>query len=314
MARYRGYDKQHIIESLQNAENFLRSLSIGPATNDMLDEWLKEEPYKEISAAQIDKDLVEAMQTSDAGTVFLRSHEIFRAHALTDTAGKGRNVYEDLMCWGAFAGMVTHELRPSDTEEYNHLIEFYGDYIQANIDPDAALSTQALDASKFLQKIEKDYGAKTVGQAMEVLKDGFVKQEFRDHQVKEAYAAISGLEANFKDELKAKSPFQAYGIAVDYDGKDFQEIQRRANEFLPKLYEVLEKYHEMDEVDLGHVMLGFVTKDQDKNGVLFFATERTAQAVMRALPDQQLVDYNGDPVRFAPPRPKISRLNRPKTP
>ena len=53
MARYRGYDKQHIIESLQNAENFLRSLSIGPATEEMLDEWLKEEPYKEISAAQI---------------------------------------------------------------------------------------------------------------------------------------------------------------------------------------------------------------------------------------------------------------------
>ncbi len=314
MARYRGYDKQHIIESLQNAENFLRSLSIGPATEEMLDEWLKEEPYKDISAAQIDKDLVEAMQTSDATTVFLRSHEIFRAHALTDTAGKGRNVYEDLMCWGAFAGMVTHELRPSDTEEYNHLIEFYGDYIQAKIDPDAALSKQALDASKFLQKVEKDYGTKTVGQAMEVLKDGFAKKEFRDHQVKEAYAAISGLEANFKDELKAKSPFQAYGIAVDYDGNDFQEIQRRANEFLPKLYEVLEKYHDMDEVDLGHVMLGSVTKDQSKNGVLFFATERTAQAVMRALPDQQLVDYNGDPVRFAPPRPKISRLNRPKTP
>ncbi|MBL1146388.1 MAG: hypothetical protein HND56_05945 [Pseudomonadota bacterium] len=83
---------------------------------------------------------------------------------------------------------------------------------------------------------------------------------------------------------------------------------------LPKLYEVLEKYHDMDEVDLGHVMLGSVTKDQSKNGVLFFATERTAQAVMRALPDQQLVDYNGDPVRFAPPRPKISRLTRPKTP
>jgi len=314
MARYRGYDKQHIIDSLQNAENFLRSLAIGPATDDMLDEWLKEEPYKKLSEAQNDKDLVDAMLISDSGKIFLRSHEIFRTHALTDTAGKGRDVYEDLMCWGAFSGMVTHELRPSDTEEYQHLITLYDDYIQANIDPDAALSKQALDASKFLQKIEKDYSAKTVGQAIKVLKDGFAKQEFRDYQVKEAYAALSELEANFKSALKAKSPFQAYGIAVDYDGKDFQEIQRLANGFLPKLYTVLEKYHALDEVDLGHVMLGSVTKDQSKNGVLFFATERAAQAVMRALPDEKLVDYNGDPVRFAPPRPKISRLTRPKTP
>ena len=314
MARYRGYDKEHIIQSLQNAESFLRSLDIGPATVEMLDDWLKDEPYKEIAKAQNDKDLIDAMQVSDANTVFLRSHEIFRAHALADTAGKGRDVYEDLLCWGAFSGMVTHELRPSDIEEYKHLIAFYGDYIQTRIDPAAAVSKQMLDSSKFLQKIEKDYGAKTVGQAMEVLKDGFAKQEFRDHQMKEAFAAISGLEASFKGDLKAKSPFQAYGIVVEYDGNDFQEIQRRAHRFLPKLYEVLEKYHGMDEVDLGHVMLGSVTKDQSKNGVLFFVTERTAQAVMRALPDEKLVDYNGDPVRFAPPRPKLSRLTRPKTP
>lgn len=314
MARYRGYDKEHIIESLQNAENFLRSLAIGPATESMLDNWLKDEPYKTLSEAQNDKDLIDAVQITDATNVFLRSHEIFRAHALVDTAGKARDVYEDLLCWGAFSGMVTHELRPSDTEEYEHLIAFYGDYIQANIDPAGALPKQALDASKFLQKVEKDYGAKTVGQAVEVLKDGLTKQEFRDHQVKEAYAALAGLEGNFKQELKAKSPFQAYGIVVEYEGNNFQEIQQRANRFLPKLYEVLEKYHELDEVDRGRVMLGTVTKDQDKNGVLFFATERVAQAVMRALPDEQVVDYNGDPVRFAPPRPKISRLNRPKTP
>ena len=314
MARYRGYDKQHIIESLQNAENFLRSLAIGPATEEMLDEWQKDEPYKELSAAQNDKDLITAMRLTDANSVFLRSHEIFRAHALLDTNGQARGIYEDLLCWGGFSGMVTHELRPSDTEEYAYLIDLYGDYIRGSHDLSATLSKQALDASKFLQKVEKDYGAKTVGQAMDILKDGFAKQEFRNHQVKEAFAAIAGLEAAFQDDLKAKTPFQAYGIAVDYDGNDFQEIQRRANEFLPKLYEVLEKYHDMDEVDLGHVMLGSVTKDQSKNGVLFFATERAAQAVMRALPDEKLVDYNGDPVRFAPPRPKISRLTRPKTP
>ncbi|TVQ85004.1 MAG: hypothetical protein EA357_01565 [Micavibrio sp.] len=310
MARYHGYDKQHIIQSLKNAEEFMRGLDIGPATTAFLDVWAKKEPYRKLEAAKTDEELVTAVRKTEAGGIFLRSHDIFRAHALRDTDGTARGIYKDLACWGAFSGMVTQELRPSDVEESIYLFKFYKKYIDLHLDSDMIVSESARDRHPLLRDIEKDYAAKTVGQFCAILRDGLPGEEQTELVLSSAFAAISGLEEKEGDKLKIEPSLKAFGIESPYQGNDFQQMQASMQDFMPILHEVLEEFEKLDEAE--RIMVGSITKDQSKSGVLFIASDRAAQAVMRALPDQTVLDYNGDPMRFAPPRPKISRLGRPK--
>jgi len=309
MAKYCGHDQKFIVSSLKRAEEFVRELDLGTETTEFLDKWQKDKPYEDIEHAYTDHDLVKTMNRTDSVTIFDPIYELLYAHALVDTDGVGRKVYEDLVNWGGFSKNVNIQKEKVEREMTTHLVDFYTDHIEFHFDPKTLITADQKNSSKLLAKMDKEYNAKTIGTALAVIKDGYRKEQLRPAQVREALHQLSNLESR-KVELDIAPPIQAFGVVTGDATEAFSDIDTKARAFMIDLKEALKPFQELDEAE-DRFISSTITEDQGTLGVLFFATERAAQAVMKALPEQQVINYQGEPVRARPPFPGG---HRPKTP
>lgn len=121
MPAYRGVDQKKILSSLQDGEAFLRRLNMGPAIGEELDHWLASDPFSKIAKASTDEELRDAINETGSEYAFLRTREVFEYHAVLDD--DVAQTYYQLGKWGVFSGMMTMELRQSDVEQRDHVVE-----------------------------------------------------------------------------------------------------------------------------------------------------------------------------------------------
>lgn len=107
MPGYRGIDKEALILSLQAGEAFLRGLNLGPATERLLDKRFTKGFYADLAAATDDASLTRAMLQIQRDPPFVQNMLVFYYHAILDTDGIGKKVYDGLNAWGAFFGTMT---------------------------------------------------------------------------------------------------------------------------------------------------------------------------------------------------------------
>lgn len=317
MTDYRGVDKQDVISSLKAGEAFLRSLNLGPATEEMLDAWLAKDPYSTLEAAETHEDLANAMAETGSGHVWARAGGVFHTHALADSDGVALKAYQDLSRWGAFAGAITMDYQPTDNEFQRDTILTYAAYALAQNGSFLSLAAQdSIDAS-----IEKKKAATVAFWKDHAGNDEIIKQELnrceekrqRMHEilvnlpqdlaalskayeemeldaryaVEETLLAASGLGG--KKVALPEGPFERYGIFMDPLPSGFDAM--RNDPTLQKINQVLEPFWALGEVR--QTGIGQIVESKKEWGMMFVGTKAAAQAVADAMPERQLVNAKG---------------------
>jgi len=273
MVDYRGVDKHDVINSLRQAETFLRQLNLGPATAKVLDNWLAKDPYTKIQVAQDNKALAQAMSETGSADVFESAGAAFYHHALLDTDGLGKKVCEDLIAWGAFSG-PTPSMAASD---------------EAGAYAFAETAKMAADRkSLFRRPIEKK-------SADEWKQDYLQANMIKRYTLSNAFFKASGLTKKAK-KLNIQSPFEQYGIEI----KDFGKSNRdgsKTKEMAEQMRAALAPFHETGEVNRAsfETVISSIGKGK-KWGLAFTATKQAAQAVADQMPGYKLIDTKGKQV------------------
>jgi|GEM_PF-2939480 len=107
MVQYRGISKELIVTSVDAAAHYLRSLDIGPESEDIID-YIDGAADGQggmlgiISDAQTNEEMVAAMRKTDLCAIFARFHDVIAYQAMiTDEAGVEK-LYQHLASWGVF--------------------------------------------------------------------------------------------------------------------------------------------------------------------------------------------------------------------
>jgi hypothetical protein len=305
MVDYRGVEKQDIINSLQQAEAFLRRLDMGPATVKVLDDWLAKDPYAKIEAATTREALATAMKQMQSTSVFLRAGDIFVHHALVDTDGVGRKIFEGLGAWGGLSGTITADYRPTDEEQDAHLVIEYTKLI-------AALEMKGKLPEKVLAKYKEDF----------LQMHGSERHEF-----KESLYEATGLFEKFRA-LKPIGPFDLYGIPIEamsdpinnpMSPDDTKALTISLLPLCEQIRTILAPFLKTDEAetyggDHAIVIIGQITEDWKNMGVAFIATKSAAQAVADRLPEYKLINREGIQVVPSPKTAAPKPVKRPRPP
>lgn len=305
---YRGIGKAEVLSTLQAAEAFLRHLNIGPETAKVLDEWLARDPYGKIAAAQDRVELAQVMSETGSASVLMRLNDVFLFHALVDTDGLARKLYEDLSGWGAFSGMTTMEYRRTDEEKDSHLIvEYAKRLIKMDANQVAASLKETLMGFAERNGAERYHGL--IENMMELIvstyegneaavRDAFLQGDlhFR-HVMKAAFSQASGL-AEREDELNIPAVFDRFGIVSEAGAID--PMKMRDNPVFREMSAALEPFYKTSEVQM--TGFGIITFDEPRKvGIVFTATRPAALAVAQRLPQLEVIDSRGEPLSPASP-------------
>ena len=122
MTEYHGIGKEYLVASVKSAETFLRLLNLGPATDRMLDERFSYAFYATLNAADSPASLTKAILHIQAESPFVENMLVFYYHAILDTDGMGKEVYDGLNAWGAFSGTLFSYDATRAAERKAHII------------------------------------------------------------------------------------------------------------------------------------------------------------------------------------------------
>lgn len=309
MTDYRGVSKQAVVQSLQDAERFLRSLNLGPVITEKLDEWVSGDPFTKIQAATDRHEVAQAMRDTGSSKMFPRLGELLRYHALVDTENAGRKVYTDLCRWGGLSAATSTNYSPVDMAQDVYLITEYAKLAEGqlrvgplaygtrfcnvldetrNRQPEVAAELEA----RVHSLVEKAGKGDDQGIADEVLENGLRLR----NSVKQALFYITGLSQDVQF-LNEPQVFTRYGIAVDSEKYATNEQAEEAKyDLVEEAHEVLGEYYETDEVQMAAV--GRITDNGEKSGLVFVSTRRAAEALADYFNGrQQVIDQSGRQVQ-----------------
>lgn len=301
--KYLGVEKSEIIATLKDAERFIRSLNLGPETEKALDERIQNRAaYKNLENAMNEAQTARALEDGGLTEQFRRMSDIFRFYAATENDGRVQSLFNRLSAFSTFNGMTTHEYRSTDAEEDRFLMK---EYIKHHL--------RIKNTQKF-KAILKEFANRNKGRDYSNIDDTFSKltkfaegnndQAFEHlfakmdlhqrHVITAALKSATGLDEKMA-KVSAPSPHNVYGIVIEDMPKNFEESSKLLRPILDRLQPVLDKYADTGDIEMG-VMIGIVRqKGAQKNleGISLFITKRVAQDVANALPDQKLVNYEG---------------------
>ena len=304
MVDYRGVDKEDVINSLRQAEAFLRQLNLGPATTKNLDSWLAKDPYSKIEAATDRKALAQAMSETGSAWVFLRAGQVFRHHALADTNGIGLKIYQGVASWGGFDGAMTLEYGQVDEEHQVHLAVECAKFVAAQGEKLSATAQKNIDT--VMDELRENYPDDLEECAVieQQIHDMIIKTRQGDikgaaheylqndlnirYTIEEALQGASGLA---DQKLAVIWPLARYGIVIDKPSKNFEEMKAATDSLRTQMDTLLKPFYETDEV--GMTGIGSITDDWQKSGIIFEATKPAAQAVANKMPQCVVIDHTG---------------------
>ena len=319
-AKYLGVDKDAVIQSLKEGEKFIRSLKIGPATDGILDQFNSAAALPKLAAAQNDKELALAMGETGAPSLLTRMSDVFRHCAALDLEGAAHQLYQDLGEWGAFSGIELADYRKSDYEQDLFMVK--GSIAHTKDNP-SALDRTLLDGLIEYWKDEQYKDDKAEIDALKLtlvgLLDGdnegwadeldaaFEAMSLRErHQLKMMVDVVSGMHSK-REQVVSKWPLRQFGIKIDSETNNFQEMQTILAPIMDKVGEILTPYYELHEVDMTGV--GAITRDFENVGFTVVTSERVAQELADALPDWDVIDGQGNKIMprepEAKPAPKL---------
>ena len=319
-AKYLGVDKDAVIQSLKEGEKFIRSLKIGPATDGILDQFNSAAALPKLAAAQNDKELALAMGETGAPSLLTRMSDVFRHCAALDLEGAAHQLYQDLGEWGAFSGIELADYRESDYEQDLFMVK--GSIAHTRDNP-SALDMTLLDGLIEYWKDEQYKDDKSEIDALKLtllgLLDGdnegwadeldavFEAMSLRErHQLKMMVDVVSGMHSK-REQVVSKWPLHQFGIKIDSETNNFQEMQTILAPIMDKVGEILTPYYELHEVDMTGV--GAITRDFENIGFTVVTSERVAQELADALPDWDVIDGQGNKIMprepEAKPAPKL---------
>lgn len=123
MPRFRGIEQKQVVDSLQNAAQFVLDQKVGPECDAIAQKWLGGENIARLEAATSDAELVNAVRDTNAAGAFTMLQKLLVHHALADTDGKGLEIAQDLSRWGGLSGARAFALFPSDMEIDAHIAQ-----------------------------------------------------------------------------------------------------------------------------------------------------------------------------------------------
>lgn len=314
-AKYLGVNKDAVIQSLKEGETFIRSLKIGPATDGILDRFNSAAALPKLAAAKNDKELALAMGETGAPSLLTRMSDVFRHCAAFDLEGAAHQLYQDLGEWGAFSGMELADYRESDYEQDLFMVK---GCIAHTRDNPSALDMALLDGLIEYWKDEQYKDDKAEIDALKLTLSGlleggnegwadeldtaFEAMSLRErHQLKMMVDVVSGMHSK-REQLVSKGPLRQFGIKIDSDTKNFQEMQTILAPIMDMVGEILTPYYELHEVEMTGV--GAITRDFANIGFTLVTSKRVAQELADALPDWDVIDGRGNKIMPREPEAK----------
>ncbi|MBI3441783.1 MAG: hypothetical protein HY052_08315 [Proteobacteria bacterium] len=315
MVAYRGVSKQDILNSIIGACELEQRHSPGPACDKEIDTILAFLPA--LQKVTDDASFKTALHSSNV-SILLRMGELFETYAAENVDGIGRQVFKGLNAWGAFSGMHTLELRPMD-EEINIYRFITGIRRIKTVDEEDV--RELVGYSSFVtdeNEIEK--GIKNIQALVSMAQTGASNEELIDVYGQMGGDGAEGRIVRFAIEQLSQDPslytskslFDRYGVVLEdmISGAMFDTVQKKNATLIESVNKFLMPFFETDEVEM--IGIGMITNDpKDAGGIMFCVTERVAQAVADAFPDQKVLRGSDNSV-IAPSTSKPSITKQPK--
>jgi hypothetical protein len=302
---YRGVSPDLIVSSLDRADAMLRGAALGPATTQRLDEWKARDPLEEIARAPDSKALAAAVRRH--GNHLNRYHSVFEERALLDVSGRpgyvgAADLYRDLNSWGAFGGAELMAYYPIDGEMDAYRAATLVSVVRRGLWRPSALGRYALAASFMAQgaveraRLNWNLARALAASSRQSVTRFFLSLDIRHrHLLVDALSYISGLDKRRPD-LAVESPMIRFGVALPDLPDNFGEMGKILGPLRARAEKILEPFYETDEIAMSGIgMIG-----EKDSGVIFMGSRRAAQALANALPDQVVVDSNGNRLRPKP--------------
>jgi hypothetical protein len=294
MVAYRGVSQQDIINSIINACELEQKNSPGPACDKEIDTILASIPA--LQKAADDKSFMTALQNSNA-SILLRMGELFETYAAENTGGVGRQVYKDLNAWGAFSGAMTMELRPMDKEIsiYRFItglrrIKSVDEKEVQELIKHSSFVADEKEIEKGIENLRSVVGMAQAGASNQTLADAYEKMGVSWAEGRLVRFSVEQLSQDPTLSTLSKPLFGTYGVVLKdtVTGARFDTVQKDNAALIESVNQFLRPFYESDEVQM--IGIGMITNDpKDPCGIMFVVTERVAQAVADAFPDQQVL-------------------------
>lgn len=315
--RYRGVDREAVIDSLRRAVDFIQACHLGSASDKLVGSVMDVcKPFEILPTASDDRTMAAIMNASRTSYMVGRFHDLFAHNARAErsegqTDGPAQKLYRDLCAWDAFYGAKPGEEIAGEIADHNIV-----DCLALIERQEGGLGSEK--AEYRLKKAFREYRetAEWLERIVPILqimdthegRDDILNlirgEDVWDKAVlQKALYGITGY-TQADAALEASHAFHRYAI-IPPSARDVPVTMEE------KLAEFLEPYTATHEVDLRSVR---IFGDSFSNlGVNFTATLRVAQEVadaFRQYAGYKLIDYDAEPVD---PKP-VSRSALPQPP
>lgn len=328
MPSYRGIEQSALVRSINDALALLETHSTGPECQKLIDGLRAADPATGVSklgaiiAAKDDVELATALRGSGASWLFLCTNEVMQYHAVYNTDGTGRDVYERISQWGAADGARVSAYYPIDGEVDSWLAVNYARRVEPTEENLTKIAGVAAALTQDATALGTAFNAMT--QMIELhakgADDAAVRDIFLNLDLHERYVTRGTLSALSMDgaeaELEVEQPMGRFGVVIDdlTTGK-IGSHDPALKSIRDRVEQALDPFYATDEVNMTGIGIiifgGTFVKGETPLGIVFGSSKRAAQAVADALPDMKVLDHEGNrmaphTLKALPPKPGFS--------
>ncbi len=297
MASYRDVPAQDVIDSIELVHELLSQNSTGPECDKAAATVLNALGTLTTDVAQAsDISFADAIRSSGLGAL-LRMDSLLVFHALNNTDGIGHDAYMGLLKWGGLSGASTADYRPLDQEVDTFLAASYAKKIAESA---GTIEGYARVLAEMSERGQENEAVKTAGKAfgdmmIDILNDAgndVVDAHFLGLGLYERNLLVSSAEKvcgmeRMKLKVTCKEPLDLFGIVIEEmrKGADWEEVMQKSKALIDQVQEFAAPYWTTDDVQM--TAIGMITEDMnDAGGIVIHGTQRVAQALADAFPDQ----------------------------
>lgn len=314
MPNYRGIEQSALVKSIEDAFELLETHSTGPECQKLIDAMRAVDPATGVSplgaikSATDNVALANAVGSSGASWLLICTTEVLQYHAVYNTDGKGRDVYERIAQWGGDDGARVAAYYPIDGEvdswlavNYARRVEPTEENLEKIAGVAAALTQDATALGTAFNAMTKMIELHATG-----ADDAAIRAVFLGLDLHERYITRGTLSALSMDgaeaALEVEQPMGRFGVVIDdlTTGK-IGGYDASIKAIRDKVEQALDPFYATDEVNMtgiGLITRGNFVKGETPQGIVFGSTKRAAQAVADALPEMKVLDQEGN--RMAP--------------
>ena len=309
MVAYRGVSQQDVINSIICACELEQKHSPGAACDKEIDTLLADVPM--LQKATDDAKFISALRDSNV-SILLRMRELFEAYAINNTDGVGRKVFENLNTWGAFVGSITMEWRQMDGEIniYSFITELrritaVDEQRVREIIRESRYKTDEKEIRDGIADLRSVVSLAQSGASDQMLTEAYERMGIGSAEGRIVREAVQQLSKDTTIYATSANLFDKFGVVIKGMNRDnVQQKMQENKQLIEDVQKVVNIFAVTDEVMNGFgVMIGII-RDQDINlankngplGIVFVSTNRVAQAVADAFPNETVLRSDGSTV------------------